>query len=1196
MPSCPEHPDLRLERKKRGWFCDECGLIVAPLDEPSTDPSAGFEHLPPIFAIPLAALAREGHPQVALWRGCDAAELALRFAVMVALGEFRHRGEHPVRAASVLRANLEEPTLGRWRDMALALVQEWPDGAVLSELPGFVTDTLVPLIDGPQCEQRTLRSSLLYVRNQLAHGGGMTTQTARELLEIWRPRILDSFARAAWIAEVELLVASPDGAPTFLRGTTPKAVPAPAADGIAPLRPDEVRIGRRGASRSVWPLMLFGRPRSADGDEALHEPTPQVYVRRGESRLLLTPLGSIRLARTESDHAAFQAFLGYLWDARSVPTGFDVRGFEEEIQRDSARLVGRDAELASLRATLDATPEGILWLEGRAGVGKSYLMARIATDQTDRADERTLVLAYRFRAGDDRCERGVFLRWARERLEAWRRVESKGASIEALRALLRGLDGRRVLFILDGLDEIAEADRTFADEVLRRLANPGVCWLCAGRPTPLLRAAFRSARPALLSGLHGMSAADVRSMIMARVGSRAELLLRGDLEVDGRVVNPFVDAVVARAEGLPIYVRHVVGDVLANRFARLDGDAPLPRGLASYHEEILSRGQVGTLAAILTPTVALLALAREALTAAHLREMLEECHLLPRSPASEARARDACARLESIVCGVPTPEGGEGYGLYHHSVRQHLQESPTTRDSVAATRAWLTARCARPSTPGSAFTSYVARHGVLHLVDAGRFADALRVFDGLSRDGSDGHADSSWVLHLASTLSLGLARCGPEEAAAVDPDMLARVLSLAEGFDRAYPVLRLLRAHHLDAWDRLLPTLLREASWVTLYATSLVLAEDHAADASGRVAAEVRAMLESSEDGRAELGAYALKLVWTLDPTRVDRELLERLATSRAPVLRGVAGEAVLNLALRGVRPRPFIAAERFWRPPWPYGRVQVAEILAAERLLHPDDAAPLDEESARAHAELASVDARRRALLEQRWAGDDEVRALLEQYYALSAAPERLRGALSAIDRAPDLLGLAEVFLAHPAWEVRDVAASTLAKIAEARPEVLPWAAVRLSSVDPRMRYGVVNLAGFASHLDGGALFQRALDKGCRDAHCWVRGITAAWVASRVIAARGNTRDELLQRWAPMIRALLRDDDIWALTEMHSLLRTLVAGGHEVGALLSDGVSRFLSVDPAWYARTRDEFDRGLDAHRRGVHSRRGAAPTRGR
>ena len=109
------------------------------------------------------------------------------------------------------------------------------------------------------------------------------------------------------------------------------------------------------------------------------------------------------------------------------------------------------------------------------------------------------VIAWRFRASDgDRCHRHAFFRHAISRLGQWEALGRPGtvptAETYKLQEQLAGLLDQvaalkadnprskppRVLFVLDGLDEIARSDRDFA-ELPFQLHKANVVWLCAGK-------------------------------------------------------------------------------------------------------------------------------------------------------------------------------------------------------------------------------------------------------------------------------------------------------------------------------------------------------------------------------------------------------------------------------------------------------------------------------------------------------------------------------------------------------------------------------------------------------------------------------------------------------------------------------------------------------------------------------------------
>ena len=89
-------------------------------------------------------------------------------------------------------------------------------------------------------------------------------------------------------------------------------------------------------------------------------------------------------------------------------------------------------------------------------------------------------------------------------------------------------------------------------------------------------------------------------------------LLAGDKEKGDEVVNPFIDLVAKRAEGLPLFVNYVTQDVQQGNYP-LDSTANLPKGLTAYHEKLIAGLGVGALQALLTPLVATLAMANEPL-------------------------------------------------------------------------------------------------------------------------------------------------------------------------------------------------------------------------------------------------------------------------------------------------------------------------------------------------------------------------------------------------------------------------------------------------------------------------------------------------------------------------------------------------------------------------------------------------------
>ena len=712
---------------------------AAPLPSP-IEPD--LSQLPSVLALPVHEYFVESDPVLRLWHACDSVELCLRLVVGLGVADLRRSGELPAGLLTELRPRIEEPTLGKWRGMAQAVVRHSArPGAAFPELQGFVEEVLVPLLDGPP-GIRTAETSLSSLRNQLAHGGGVTRAAASKLLAAWEERFEAAFARLDWLEDVALVVRY-QGSLGVLRGPTTQPQAYQPAEELRRSLQDafrhgnEVAVVRGDVVAGLWPLALYGSPKSpGEAEASAQTPVPQVFVRRGDVGLQMTPVGSEEVCQSEAGQTELDAFLAFFRVDEGEPEqkekAFTVPSFEKEIAKESARLVGRSAELAHIREVVESATEGVLWLTGPAGSGKSVLVSRVAIELLESPPEKALVLPYRFRAGDGRCSRESFLRFAIERLES--ELESDAADekekpIDRLKELLSGLGDRRVIFVLDGLDEVAERYARFAEEVPLSLDLPSVIWLCAGRPERGLPEAFSKRRAVQLfaDGLPPMSEGDIRTMLLENAGLQRTRLLRNDREQGGQVTNPFVEKVAKCADGLPLYVSYVIGDILGNRLRALDAGEKLPPSLDLYHEELLQRCKLGPLSTVRTPLAGLLTVAREPLGPEALTAVLVRWLGIGTEDDPIGLVRQALSAIGSMLRRSETPEGTEGYTLYHHSLRQHMLASPHLKGTVATARKHLADLALDPEALAPHAAAYLYRSGVSLLLDAGRRVEALRI-------------------------------------------------------------------------------------------------------------------------------------------------------------------------------------------------------------------------------------------------------------------------------------------------------------------------------------------------------------------------------------------------------------------------------------------------------------------------------------
>ncbi|MEO2163840.1 MAG: hypothetical protein ABGY29_15080, partial [bacterium] len=405
---------------------DSAGLPATPAAEPDNALSGLVEGLPHMVAMPLREYAQEDHPGMKLWAACDVVELLLRFLVTVGVADRRRHGELDDKILKELWGKIEMPTLGAWLAIAVSLARTKAKGEPLvPEIDTFVSGTLASLLYGPE-KPGTPETSLLALRNRLAHGGGMTRSEAERLLGLWRAPFEATIEAAAWLADMRVVGLDEEGTPIELKGTSDSLGPA-AGVNRADLKGEKggVWLVREGESLALWPMALFGYPSASTTDGVTHtldENAAQVYVRKDVVRLQFTPLGAEGFSQSEAGATALEGFQRLFsldrLQAQRTESAFEIQDYIQEIQRDANQMVGRIEEQALIEASFADIAQGVVWLTGPPGIGKSFLVARMAVALMEQhEDSDTLVLPYRFKSGDDlRCSRNAFAQFVIERL------------------------------------------------------------------------------------------------------------------------------------------------------------------------------------------------------------------------------------------------------------------------------------------------------------------------------------------------------------------------------------------------------------------------------------------------------------------------------------------------------------------------------------------------------------------------------------------------------------------------------------------------------------------------------------------------------------------------------------------------------------------------------------------------------------
>ena len=139
---------------------------------------------------------------------------------------------------------------------------------------------------------------------------------------------------------------------------------------------------------------------------------------------------------------------------------------------------------------------------------------------------------------------------------------------------------------------------------------------------------------------------------------------------------------------------------------------------------------MGALHQVLTPLAATLAVAREPLSAEELAALLARRRVLSGAQAGLPVVHQALAAIAAMVDLAPDPDGGEGYTLWHQSLREHMLASAEMAEPVLTARATLAEAALAPA--GDAATRYLYRQGIAHLLEADQRAAALGLITDLA--------------------------------------------------------------------------------------------------------------------------------------------------------------------------------------------------------------------------------------------------------------------------------------------------------------------------------------------------------------------------------------------------------------------------------------------------------------------------------
>jgi tetratricopeptide (TPR) repeat protein len=808
-PSCPKC-GKEMVRVGNFWICgNHPEPVSVPIESVSTPSAHPFSDLCAVLPTPIAFVLyeyfREVNPFIALWRMVDAVEIITRLFTIIVLSDIiRQKGKFSESLRNDLASKLKQPTLGDWKSLLKTALDNLPKEGnqilcFVSELPSFVQDKWIPELGSNKDKPE---KKLIALRNLIAHAGRLPIEKAQELLDAHRQRFELLVKELSFLANYDLIACTKEGQIVWLKGL-------PDADGSLPNydRPlsfvperERVYLVHEGEGLDLFPLHAFTDILQWREEryefEGLGEVAPQIYFRLSDRGYLECIPFSNRAVFSQLGGDAYQRFRDIFrleeWRAQQKR---GIQKFWDELFSElKGVFVGREEHISQVKETINKTSKGVLWISGKPGVGKSALMAKLVNDYIDKTQDY-IVIPYFFRIGQAGCSTMDFLAFALERLleVLEQKIELKNKLPElqqqfviVLKEVLRRTrekkeKEKKVLFLVDGLDEIYRQEREFLNVLFMTMAvKERIVWVCAGRSEGDLEEALRSRGAVWVfpDGLPPLDEQAIREMLTEHLGPGP--LKYKLFERDEGERNRFVEAVTRKSEGLPLYVRMVIEDLKAGRLTVWD-EEKLPEGLKGYYEKLLERLRVSDVGTVLTSLFCILAWAKEPITEGTMKVLLQT-HDLASTPEWDELFRRALEHGHLMLQRRPTSDGEAGWTIYHDSFRQHLLESGT----VSASREWAQERWLEVCKDWKVLASqepslyrYILRHYDEHLYDKWRMSNDQTTYDALCQLALDPDFKQAQIQHLPNEPNLPLKTVQLALDVAIkleDAPMMARLL------------------------------------------------------------------------------------------------------------------------------------------------------------------------------------------------------------------------------------------------------------------------------------------------------------------------------------------------------------------------------------------------------------------------------------
>ncbi len=738
--------------------CRKCGEILVGLTG-----TVDLEHAAKVLPTMLATIVQEyldethndsPHKSVILTLFCHLAETAYRFLAFILVSEHYERLNAETRRQIALL--LEQPTFGNWIEIVRLLPCQ---SAMFPE----IESTLIHLGKFTSVTEHSIHTNLVELRNLISHNP-ITGGRMNSLWRKWLPSGMDEIVKSLmWLEDVQLLASGGGSRTLLLRGSDPKGIPLGVFQNWSVPETNhgmEIWIARGNWSpMRLFPFIRFASPEQIDGDLDISCAEVQMYNRRDNVNLYYSVFGDgligsaptsnlidycdiLKSQKKQRRTEAANASVG------QIPYLDVLRQMEQWARSTRCTLVGRESEVARLR---DATRREngdtvIYWLDGPPGMGKSFITASYAVEMLDNPEDGELVVYYRFHGGDIYCDEEKFQEaikcrlddgfdslerpWANIRPKAGDETENRNAFLRLSGRLDSIPEGKSLLLILDGLDELCSDDSKFIYNVVLKLPRRGVRVVCSTRKMEWLTALLSAAsgtqagcvnRRVFADGLGPMRADEIRNLILRRLVGKPHMdVIRCDTE-NG---NEFIETLVARSRGYPAYINFAIQDFFRHKLTTTNFRDYLPPGLEHYQEQLLDKLHIDSDEQAHRAEInALIAVAKEPISAEQIALILSRSgrwvFMTPETVLNSIRNI-------GMILSEKRSADNVGYEPYSHGLREQIVTNVKRRELVFSARSTLSRL---PEYAADAILPYSLRHGVAHILDMVREYGTLPVID-----------------------------------------------------------------------------------------------------------------------------------------------------------------------------------------------------------------------------------------------------------------------------------------------------------------------------------------------------------------------------------------------------------------------------------------------------------------------------------